>query len=229
MSVNKAILADMYLNKLMSIPDISKETGIAKSMVRFYLLKEGIRLRDHKEAASLIKHKLSACNKGKKRVFSEEWKQNISKARRKYFKGKAKGFDMHNGYKRISVGEECGRPEHSVIMERHIGRKLRKGEVVHHINGIKTDNRIENLQLMTSSEHSRLHALDRQLKGLCYDISKETRRGEQHSKAKLNWDKVEYIRASDKTTKELMQMFGVSKSAINKVKSYKLWRIENVN
>lgn len=42
-------------------------------------------------------------------------------------------------------------------MEDYIGRKLNKDEVVHHINEDKLDNRIENLQLMTRGEHSKLH------------------------------------------------------------------------
>lgn len=47
--------------------------------------------------------------------------------------------------------------EHRAIMEAHIGRKLTDDEVVHHINGDKTDNRLENLQLMTRGEHSKMH------------------------------------------------------------------------
>jgi len=50
-----------------------------------------------------------------------------------------------------------GRYAHRVIMENHLGRKLRAEEIVHHINGDPKDNRIENLKLMTKSEHMKLH------------------------------------------------------------------------
>ena len=47
--------------------------------------------------------------------------------------------------------------EHRVVIENYIGRLLNENEVVHHINGDKKDNRIDNLIVLTAEEHAKLH------------------------------------------------------------------------
>jgi hypothetical protein len=47
--------------------------------------------------------------------------------------------------------------EHIMVMERHLNACLCDWTIIHHKNEIKTDNRIENLQMMTAEEHTAYH------------------------------------------------------------------------
>lgn len=55
--------------------------------------------------------------------------------------------------------------EHRLVIERQQGRHLEPDEHVHHRNGDGLDNRTENLELLSKSEHMRLHAIDRAATG----------------------------------------------------------------
>lgn len=60
------------------------------------------------------------------------------------------------GYKRLPIdGKRV--MEHRVIMEKHLGRKLKPDECVHHIDGNPSNNSIENLQLTTKGSHRTIH------------------------------------------------------------------------
>ena len=89
-----------------------------------------------------IKTKIDWCDSQRKKILTKQgyvlvWNPNHPNAN----KGKGKEYIF----------------EHRLVMSEHLGRALEKNEVVHHKNGNKYDNRIENLELLTNEEHMRKH------------------------------------------------------------------------
>ena len=115
-------------------------------------------------------------NKGKK--YSIEHKLKIGKGVKKFYKTHSyKSGESHHRWKGGIIKHQgyvyVYNPMHpqsiikyvkrcNLIMEKHIRRYLKKGEVVHHINHIKNDDRIENLQLFKNiSDHMRYEGIGR--------------------------------------------------------------------
>lgn len=69
-----------------------------------------------------------------------------------------KGSYLGKGYVMVSQPGRRAIPEHRLVMEKVLGRPLLRSEVVHHINGVKTDNRPENLEIHGTRTHAMTHA-----------------------------------------------------------------------
>ena len=82
------------------------------------------------------------------------------------WKGGRRMYPSQKGYVMLRVAPNKRMFEHRFLMEKHLGRKLKVGEVVHHINGNPSDNRVENLVVCrsagyhTSTYHPRKYSAD---------------------------------------------------------------------
>ncbi|MCK6462843.1 MAG: HNH endonuclease [Candidatus Pacebacteria bacterium] len=65
------------------------------------------------------------------------------------------GIQNNHGYLRMTTGDK--QYLHRKVMEDFLGRKLLKNEHIHHINGNKQDNRLENLTVILNGEHQKIH------------------------------------------------------------------------
>lgn len=110
----------------------------------------------------------------KHRFCSKKCESEFKKLNNTFSEWKGGHIGKSTGYRYIRInGKDY--EEHRLVMMKHLGRELTKVEVVHHINGDKLDNRIENLQLMTNSEHVKMHSDMKSTKIVCRKCGDENK------------------------------------------------------
>ena len=170
--LDKRTLKRLYIDELKSIRTVARIVKRSESTVLRYLRIFSLKTRP--KAAHLkgisrtkeVKEKLRQANLGRKH--SEETKRKIGNAHR----GKTKscfskirevGGKSGNRYIQLwmpkhPMANKSGYVyEHRKVMFEKLDRLLDKTEIVHHIKGIRNDNRIENLALTTRVEHKDFH------------------------------------------------------------------------
>lgn len=147
--LSKEVLTNLYIDKRMGMNDIAKMYKHGVNAIRRLLCRYNIPVRSIQES---IKARSIAVEAGLKK-------------HRTHFKG---GYINSEGYRMIYKSDyphptkaNRGRyvSEHRVVMEQKLGRPLLPTERVHHINGIKSDNRPENLELMSNTANHTLRTM----------------------------------------------------------------------
>jgi len=125
-------------------------------------------------------------------------------------------------YKRIRISRSETRDEHRIIMEKAINRTLSFNECVHHKNGNKRDNRLENLEIISRSEHMKLHKISGDI--VQSPVTVEGRKRIREVNSKLTEQQVIEIRNSSDRNKELASKYNVSKFVISRVRTNRTWK-----
>jgi hypothetical protein len=136
-------MTKMYCDDGMTSNEIARHFGMSSGGVRNYLMRAGVTLRTNKEAQDL------RAQQGKSTMDNNG-----------HWKG---GVNHSHGYRNIYCPDHPRASkryvrEHILVWERHNGVSLPQGYDVHHLNGIRDDNRIENLCAMPHNEHGKIHS-----------------------------------------------------------------------
>jgi len=136
-------ICSIYFTEKLSIQKVAKRFNCSCTAIRNAISRNGLKPRTLSEAHNRRLGELSPAWKGGKICAPD-------------------GYIYIHTSKHPNCNSDGYVAEHRLIMEKHLGRYLKREEVVHHINGNPSDNRIENLMLFVKNEdHMGWHKLQR--------------------------------------------------------------------
>lgn len=153
-----------------SIAELAKMHTVSTGKMYYFLKDSGcVFIRNwRKKMSAESREKIRKAKKGRK--FTEEHRKAISESKSSIYNG-LNGWGhtkkMKNGYilAYAPTHPKAGKTGyillHRAIVEFQIGRYLNDDEVVHHMNHIRDDNRIENLIIMKKHDHMSMHMKER--------------------------------------------------------------------
>ena len=168
-------LAAMYLDEGLSGREIAERLGCSPAAICLRMKAAGIKARSMHDYPP-TKKQIEAWKRNAARMSQLPQTQAARSANGKKNRGRRKRDDYEfggheklrdDGYIKVYVPEHPKAAsdgyimKHHLVMEQHLGQFIPDDYVVHHINHNRADNRIENLELMTFKEHSRLHMKER--------------------------------------------------------------------
>lgn len=173
-SITDEALRALYWEDGLSGKEIAKMLGCTPAAVSLRMKASGISTRRSTDYPPTERQKQAWKENGRKLGKSPEsmaarieagHKRKGQRAREYEFGGHEKR--RPDGYIKVYVPDHPHATadgyvaKHTLVMERSIGRYLSADEVVHHINHIRDDNRLENILLMTKHDHQALHMRER--------------------------------------------------------------------
>ena len=169
-------LADLYLKDGLSGKEIAERFDCSPAAVCLRMKKAGINARNSHDYPPTEKQ-ISAWKKNGERLGQLPQTREAIRRTGKNNRGRRKRDDYEfggheklrsDGYIKVYVPDHPNATKdgyvmkHHLVMELHIGHPIPDGYVVHHNNHDRSDNRIENLTLMTFKEHAGMHMRERQ-------------------------------------------------------------------
>jgi len=177
--IDKDLLESTY-KKLGSSERVAKQFGVSKKTILNRMKSLGIDRNKRKSANHFQEDIIRLAKKGctvkeaaKEIGISASYATKLAARYNVVFKNEYHvGFiTTHNGYRMIHIPDHHEADskgyvrEHRYLMEKELGRSLLANEVVHHLNGDKSDNRLNNLVVMDASDHVRLHHTGKEGRG----------------------------------------------------------------